>query len=311
VNNFFPVSLYFLRQAGVFVYLIAALVTFFPMSADPLRKVPRSRMDLWPLSRRERTLVRALSPWMNPITWGLAALAIWAARGRLTLGVWAAAAGLFVIGFLTSDLPVARGLGLWRRVPSFPGPLNHLIRKNLREIFATLDFYVALLLSVAVAAYRILGVPLPPEAFVQLTVLVLLALSSYTQCLFGLDGAGGISRYRLLPVRGWQVLAAKDLAFLAVAVALVLPLAPAAGAGAALICAALGHAPSVNQPREQVRWRLSTGVSITYGFLQVIAMAVAASAIAFASGLALFPCLGFWGISLWWYGRRWETGTVL
>ena len=36
---------------------------------------------------------------------------------------------------------------MWRRVPKFPGSLNHLVRKNLREIFTTLDFYVDCLLT--------------------------------------------------------------------------------------------------------------------------------------------------------------------
>ncbi len=74
-------------------------------------------------------------------------------------------------------------------------------------------------------AYRVFGPALPPEAFMAMTVLVVGAMSSYAQCLFGLDGEGGLSRYRLLPVRGWQLLLAKDAAFLAVVIPLTLPLA--------------------------------------------------------------------------------------
>jgi hypothetical protein len=140
-----------------------------------------------------------------------------------------------------------------------------------------------------------------------MALLVLLALSSYTQCLFGLDGAGGLSRYRLLPVRGWQLLAAKDVAFLTVALVLLLPLTPLPGLGAAMVCLALGHAPSVEEPREQVRWRFSGGVSVLYGFMQVIAMAAAAAAISFVGRWIAIPCLILWGISLWWYGIRLET----
>ena len=50
-------------------------------------------------------------------------------------------------------------------------------------------------------------------------------MSSYAQCLFGLDGEGGRSRYRLLPVRGWQLLLAKDAAFLIVLLPLTLTVA--------------------------------------------------------------------------------------
>jgi hypothetical protein len=304
VNNFFPVTAFFLRQAGVFVYLIMGVVVLFPMSTDPLRKIPRSRMDLWPLTKREHWLLRILSPWVNPITWLLAAAAVWAARGHLTLGLWALIAGVFLAGFLISDLPIARGIALWRHVPPFPGPLNQLVRKNVREILSTLDFYVALLLTVAAVGYRLAGFTLPPEAMLQMSLLVLLALSSYTQCLFGLDGEGGLSRYGLLPLQGWQILLAKDVGFLCISELLVLPLAPLPGAGAALICAALGHAPSVQERREQSRWRFSSGVSISFGFVQILAMGVAGAGIAFSSGFLLAPCAAVWAVSVWWYGRK-------
>lgn len=307
VNNFFPVTLFFLQKAGVFVYLLAGVVVLFPMSSDPLRKIPASRLELWPLSAGERRMLRALSPWVNPVTWVLAALAVWAARGRLTAGVWGVVAFIVLSGFVLSELPVARGAWFWRRIPPFPGRLNQLIRKNIREILSTLDFYVAALLVLAAAAWRVAGPPLPREAYLQMTLLAVLALSSYTQCLFGLDGEGGLSRYRLLPLGGWQVLAAKDAAFLAIVVLLSLPLAPLPGLGSGFVCLALGHGPSINEPRPQARWRFSTGVSVMLGFVQVIAMAIAGAAIEFVSVLALAPCVALWLGSLWWHGRLLEA----
>jgi hypothetical protein len=304
VNNFFPISALFLQKAGTFVYLIIGLVILFPASTDPLRKIPASRLALWPLESRERLILRLASPWINPMTWILAGLAIWAARGRITAGLWAAVAGLFAAGFLLSELPPVRGL--WRAVPNFPGRLNQLIRKNVREILSTLDFYCALLLSLSAVAFRIAG-RLPDEARLNLAILVLLALSSYTQCLFGLDGDGGLSRYRLLPIRGWQLLAAKDAAFLVMALVLLLPLAPLPGTGAALICLALGHGPSVEEPREQLRWRFSSGVSVLYGVVQVVAMAGSAAAIAFAGRWVFLLCVAVWGLSLGWYGAKLES----
>ena len=71
-NNFFLITAFLLRQAGTFVYLIMGLVVLFPLSTDPLRKVPPSRLALWPLSGRERWILRLASPWINPLTWGLA-----------------------------------------------------------------------------------------------------------------------------------------------------------------------------------------------------------------------------------------------
>src|SRR5271157_1170722 len=174
-NNFFIVSALLLQKAGTFIYLIIGLVLLFPLSTDPLRKIPRSRMELWPLDAGERRLLRLLSPWLNPMTWALAALAIWAARGGVTIGLWAVAAGVVAAGFLLSELPGGPAHGLLRRVPNFPGPLNQLIRKNIREIFSTLDFYCGLVLSVAALAWRLTGAAPPPEAFLALTVLVVLA----------------------------------------------------------------------------------------------------------------------------------------
>ena len=157
---------------------------------------------------------------------------------------------------------------------------------------------------------RLAGLQLPREAFLALTVLVEVALSSYAQSLFGLDGRGGLNRYRLLPLRGWQVLFAKDAAFLVPAILLALPLAPLAGAGAALVALALGHQPSINRPRAQVRWRFSSGGSIVFGLLQAALMAMAASAIFFNSPLFLVVCVAVWAGSLWYFGRVIEGGEL-
>jgi len=306
-NNFFLTSALFLGKAGTFLFLIMGLVILFPLSTDPLRKIPASRLSLWPLKKREYWLLRALSPWVNPMTWVIAALALWAAHGSVTVGLWALAAGLFAAGFAISELPLPSGAAMWRRVPHFPGPLDQLMRKNLREMLSTLDFYCALLLSAAAGIYRLAGPALPPEAFLAMTVLVVVALSSYAQCLFGLDGAGGWSRYRLLPLRGWQILAAKDAAFLLVVAVLAAPLAPLAGMGAALVALAMGRKPAVEDPRPQTRWRFSAGSSPVYGVVEVMVMASAASAIFFTSELIMLPCAAAWWGSLWWYGRRMEA----
>jgi hypothetical protein len=302
-NNFFLVSALLLQEAGGFLFLIMGVVLLFPLSTDPLRKIPASRLALWPLEKREHWMLRAVSPWINPVSWGVVALAVWAARGKVTAGLWGLAAGLFAAGFVLSDLRIFSAQTLWRMAPNFPGPLNQLIRKNLREMLSTLDFYCALILSAFVLVYRVVGPPLPPEAFLAITVLVVLALSSYAQCLFGLDGDGGLSRYRLLPLRGWQILAAKDAAFLLVAVPLTLPLSPLAGIGAALVALALGHEPTVRLPRAQMRWRFSTGATLVFGLVQAVLMAMAASGIFFTSPLVLVVCVGAWLVSLWHYGR--------
>jgi hypothetical protein len=299
-NNFFIIALVMMDKAGAFIYLLIGLVILFPLSTDPLRKIPASRLAFWPLENRERRLLRVLSPWINPVSWAIAAVAVWTVRGKVTVGLSGLVAGMVAAGFLISELP-APAHGMLRRVPDFPGTLNQLIRKNLREILATLDFYCALLLSVCVCAYRWSGHSLPPEAFTVLTALVVLALSSYAQCLFGLDGRGGLGRYRLLPLSGWQILLAKDAAFLLVATVLTLPLDILPGLVAAFATLALGHKPSVEQPRPQMRWRFTGGAGLPYYFLQAGIIGLAASV---RPLIALGPCVLVWAVSVAWYGRR-------
>ena len=311
VNAFFPVTVLMLGRAGGFLYIILGLVMLFPASTDPMRKIPASRLGLWPLDRRDRTILRFVSPWLNPITWLLAGMAVWALRGRVTFGLWALAAGLVAGGFLVSDrMPAGKAI-FWRRVPAFPGVVGQLIRKNVREILSTLDFYVALLLSLAGLVYRFAGLHLAGEAFRDLSLLVALAVCTYTQSLFGLDGDGGLARYRLLPLRGWQILLAKDLAFLAVTLLLLLPLDPVSGIAGAMMALAVGHSASVNQHKEQTRWRFSGGVSLSYSFFQVGAMAAAWGAVGLTSTW-YFAAVGVvWMCSVAWYGKRLDHSTYL
>jgi hypothetical protein len=224
-------------------------------------------------------------------------------RRSVTMGLWALIAGLFAIGFAIPSIPWVRGRGAWRRLPHFPGPLDQLIRKNLREMLSTLDFYCGLLLSAGALIFRLKGM-LPHDALFPLTMLVTVTLSSYAQTLFGLDGAGGLTRYRLLPLPGWQILAAKDAAFLLVNLALCLPLAPLAGLAAALVALSIGHPASVRERREQTRWRFSTGVSFGSGIIQVLVMALLAASTVYASPFMLAPCIAIYIWSTWWYGRE-------
>ena len=300
-NNLFVLGVVFLflKDPGMFAGLTAfiALVLFIPLSADPLRVLPRDRLALWPLSTGERRALRILSPWINPVTWLIVALAFWK---RISSGVAAVAAGVFAIGFVLPSLPPARQ-GVWRHLPGIPGPLNHLVRKNLREMLSTLDFWAGAVASAFALGFRMAGL-LPAEAFLPMTILVILTLSTYAQTLFGLDGAGGMTRYHLLPVRGWQIVAAKDAPFLLLAVVLALPLAPVAGLAAALAALAVGHHPSVTQHSNQVRWRFSSGIGFGMSLFQVIALSIAAAAVHQLPILVLV-CAGAYVWATWWSGR--------
>src|SRR5262249_5700974 len=142
--------------------------------------------------------------------------------------------------------------------------------------FSTLDFWGALLLSVMCCGFRVAGL-LPREALLPMTIAVALAFSTYTQALFGLDGASGMTRYRLLPIPGWQILAAKDAAFLLVSVVLTLPLAPLPAAGGALCALAIGRSASVHARIRVMRWRFASGASFGASMMQVVAICASAA----------------------------------
>jgi hypothetical protein len=304
-NNLFLLGVTFLAlkdpQAFAFFSALIAMALFLPMSADPLRKIPRDRLALWPLSNAERRWLRIISPWLNPLMWVVMAGALW--KG-ITRGLWAVIAGAFAFGFL---LPSTHGSHKkpFRYAPHFPGPLNQLIRKNLRELVSTLDFYVALLFAAGSAVSRAMGL-LPPEALNPLTVLVMIAFSTPALSLFGLEGEGGMARYRLLPIRGWQALAAKDAAYALIATVLTAALNPVAGLAVTLTALAVGHHASVKLRREETRWRFTTGVSFGSSLFQMVAMGLTAAAAGYAGAWALIPCVGVWGWSTARFGRELE-----
>lgn len=291
---------------ALFVVTVVAIVLFFPMSADPLRLAPGSRLGLWPLSGGQRRLLRALSPWLNPVTWLVAAFALWR---RVSVGLAGLAAGIFAVAFLAPWRRGASRGGVLRLAPRFPGILGPLVRKDIRGLASTLDFYCALVPAVAAMGYRAAGM-LPVDAFLPGTCLVLLAISTPSQTLFGLDGRGGLTRYRLLPLAGWQILLAKDIAFLLAAIALTAALAPAAGLAGALIALALGRKTAIEENRTQLRWRLQAGASFGPAVVQIIGMLGAASFEHARGVLALIPCLAAWAASLWWGGRQLDAGEL-
>jgi hypothetical protein len=64
-------------EAFVFFAVIIGLVLFFPLTTDPLLKIPQDRLAVWPLTRREHWLLGIFSPLLNPMTWLLIALLVW------------------------------------------------------------------------------------------------------------------------------------------------------------------------------------------------------------------------------------------
>jgi hypothetical protein len=281
-------------------FILVGIIVVLPMSSDPLRAIPRVRMLIWPLEARERRLLRLVSPLVNPMTWGVLALALWK---RASWGLVALGAGVVTTGFVASARAGNGAKSLWRAVPGYPSSLNHLIRNNLRQLLSTLDFWCGALIAVAALGWRAAGL-LPHEAFFPLTAVAMVGISTCALTLFGLDGEAGMTRYRLMPLRGWQILLAKDIAYLTMAIIVALPLSIPAACGAALTALAIGHHASVTSPRPQTRWRFQTGSSLGTALTQMIPMTMAGAAIAYASVLFLPLCIAGWIVSVWWFGRE-------
>ena len=137
-----------------------------------------------------------------------------------------------------------------------------------------------------------------------------MAFSTYAQCLFGLDSESGYTRYRLLPLRGWQILLAKDVPVILLLALCVAPLAPMAGIAAGLAALAVGHHPSIQRARTQRRWRFTAGAGIGFGIVQVVLMFGAAALVERVSGWWMGPILGAYLASLAVYGWAFEGSSA-
>ncbi len=272
VNNFslfVALMIYGATQSGVepkssypFLLLLGLLV-LFPLSSDPLAKIPPHRLTLWPLNATQRILLRLTSLALSPVLWLTVFLLLKTAPSLSLLFLGLAVAMQALLAFSRRMLPPVP----W--VPPMPSRCAGLIRKNLRQMLTVLDTWLALLLSTGGAIYRWCFPAPDPAALPVFAILVGLALSTYAQCLFSLDSAAGIARYRLMPLRPWQILLTKDVAFLSVLLILLLPLNVPAGFTFGMTVLAVGHWPSVTRRLPLRRWRFAGG-QVKFGAVQVV-----------------------------------------
>jgi len=315
VNNFFlfvALLIYGALVSGVEprssypFLLVLGFLLLLPLSSDPLDKIPAPRLASWPLSPRQRFALRLASLALSPVLWFTVAIMLFAAPA-LAFSFLALAIGVQALivtgGHLAVRVPA---WNLQRYIPPLPGRLGGIARNQLRETLSLLDPYLAILISAGGSTYRFLTAHPDPEAFPILALLVGLAMSTCAQCLFGLESASGVSRYRLLPVRGWQILFAKDAAYLLILLVLVAPLAPGPGMTFGLVALAIGHFPSVGPLRPQRRWRFTSG-RLFFGVAQVVfgCMFGASESQQGLSFLVLAAAL--WIASIYGCGKSWDA----
>jgi Zn-dependent protease len=135
--------------------------------------------------------------------------------------------------------------------------------------------------------------------------LIGIALSTRAQSPFGLDGGSGLTRLRLLPMRGWQILLWKDAAYLGVQLLLTAGLNPASGVAFGLAAIAFGRYPAIRIRLPQQRWRFATG-RVWHGVLQGVAGAMLGLNAASAPVPALAAAAVAYLISLYWAARAWD-----
>ncbi len=308
-NNFFLFVLLLMQdpKSGAFFMLLVGALILFPLSADPLRTVPPDRLPLWPFTPAQRFTLRLASLGLSPIVWILVVLMVRTARLRPVLELTA------VFAVLQALLLVSKQIGrrvprwnLFHLVPRFPGTLGGLMQKDVRQILSTLDFYIACLLAMAAVAYRWLSSTPDMAAIPVMTLIVVLALSTWAQCLFGFDGPAGVMRYRLMPLRSWRILLAKDLAWFVVLTPLVIALSPLTGFTGGLVALAIGHHGAVRKPMPQQRWRFTAGRLFPIGMVQVAAMFAAGTAVERLSLWFLPGAFVVWAGSVGVYGYLWD-----
>jgi hypothetical protein len=200
-----------------------------------------------------------------------------------------------------------RNLSGW--LPKPPGTVGFLMMLQWREMLTTLDPYVAAVLAVLTVTYRISGgqqgKPVDPSALQIMSLISAVAMSTTAQVLFSLDGTGA-QRYRLMPIRGWRILLAKDLAFLCLLMLLVAPLDLVSGLFAGMAALVVGHHGSVYRNAPQARWRFTSGALLPDGVIQTVVLFGVGINIRSAGLKLALPCLICWLASVFLYGWLWD-----
>jgi hypothetical protein len=313
VNNFVLIILligYGASQSGVepksaYPFLLFLfLVLLFPLSGDPLDQAPPSRLALWPLSRRDRLILRIASLALSPILWFVLAMMLFR-RIRPGIGM-AFITVAIIVQAISAAARFAPAFDLRKLTPRFPGSVGILLRSNLRQLFSSLDFFLALVFTAGGILYRFLAPHPDPAAFPILAILIALNIGDYAQCLFGRDiASSAMVRYRLLPLRGSSILLAKDLAILLVTLILTAPVHWLAGITYGFAALATGHHASLLHPEPLHAWRLS-GSRLYIGVIQGIAGIILAFGAAQSGSRYLLAAIALYCLSISVYGWLWD-----
>lgn len=313
-NNLFPVIALLMAEepldrpssTAVF-YLVIGLLTAVPLANDMARRIPRDRIEPWPLRRVDRVLLSAVSLLLNPalfLALVFALLSRHAAVGAFLFITGAAAPLLVNAG--RAMLPRRTWPSPLRLVPRFPGTLGGLVQNNLRELLQTLDVWFAVFFSLIGVAYRMLDPNADPASTLVLGALLVIILSTLAQPGLGFDAEALRTRAGLLPVSGVSLLFARDLAWFVVAVVVTAPFRLAPAVAAAFAALAVGHRAIGIRTCDQHRWHFASGQIVSTGLYQILFIILATVGVEQFGLIALAAAAAGWGGSLYWYGRRFD-----
>lgn len=169
------------------------------------------------------------------------------------MGILAAAAGAAALWSFQKSLKgdsVSGGRTKTIGLPALPGRLGGLVAKDFRYFRRLLDTYLGLAAAMLACLYLIVAEEPSAGVFWSFIIVVFLCNAALAFNSFGLDNRAGVDRYALLPLNGRAILLSKNIAYLMIIGAQLLPM---------FVLAA---------------WRLGTTAS-AFGLLEAAATAVA------------------------------------
>ena len=221
--------------------------------------------------------------------------------------------------------PSAAGRG--RRGTWLPGRLGPIIQREHRSVVTIPDWWMAFLPVLVGIVYSFTALGSTTLRLSTIAIACALNLNLTSNCL-GLDRPGGLTRYVIFPIRGWDLLLAKNVG---VAIAVAVQVAPllaigvwmggAVELGAALLVAgvsllghlAWGNVVSVSEPRRAEPYSLVQGTEpVTVVINMAVGGAPGVAVLALLSSASWLAALAIAAIALatlaWYYRSLMHAG---
>lgn len=135
-----------------------------------------------------------------------------------------------------------------------PGRLGGLVLKDFNYLRRLLDTYLGLSAALLACLYLIVANELSAGVFWSLIVIVFLCNAALPFNSFGLDNRSGMDRYALMPLNGRAILLSKNLAYVMLIGAELVPILVLAGWRLGILASALGLVEAVALACAYLAW---------------------------------------------------------